>query len=184
MQKIVVSVLGVDRPGIVAGISLILSEHGCNIEDVSQTILQTEFACIYVISTPDDVSREQLHSALQEGLRPLGLHVVVKALEPAPSGAPSRPGEPFVVTTIGPDRIGLVAGIAELMARFGVNITNLKAVFRGGSHPYNNIMIYEVDIPAETDQQAFRDALHKKAEELGLDLSLQHRNIFEAINRI
>ena len=70
------------------------------------------------------------------------------------------------------------------MARFGVNITSLKAVFRGGDDPRRNTMIYEVDVPLAIDQHAFRDSLRKKADNLGLDLSIQHRNIFEAIHRM
>jgi glycine cleavage system transcriptional repressor len=45
-------------------------------------------------------------------------------------------------------------------------------------------MIYEVDVPAATDQQALATELRNKAESLHLEISIQHRNIFEAINRI
>lgn len=52
MKKFVLSVIGQDKPGILARISTILFSHGCNIEDVSQTILQTEFASIFVVLNP------------------------------------------------------------------------------------------------------------------------------------
>ena len=70
------------------------------------------------------------------------------------------------------------------MLLLSVNITSLKAVFRGGDDPSRNTMIYEVDVPLEIDQHAFRDSLWKKADALGLDLSIQHRDIFKAIHRI
>lgn len=92
--------------------------------------------------------------------------------------------EPFVITTKGPDCQGLVAGISAVIAGHGVNITNLQAVFKGGDEPGDNIMIYEVDIPIDTDQQALYRDLREKAESLKLDISIQHRNIFETINRI
>ena len=41
MQKFALSILGQDRPGIVAGVAEILADSGCNIEDLSQTILQS-----------------------------------------------------------------------------------------------------------------------------------------------
>jgi glycine cleavage system transcriptional repressor len=41
-----------------------------------------------------------------------------------------------------------------------------------------------VDIPIETDQQALREALREKARALSLDISIQHKRIFEAINRV
>jgi glycine cleavage system transcriptional repressor len=45
-------------------------------------------------------------------------------------------------------------------------------------------MIYEVDVPLDMDQQKLRQALQVKAQELELQISIQHKNIFEAINRI
>jgi glycine cleavage system transcriptional repressor len=89
-----------------------------------------------------------------------------------------------VITTKGPDRKGLVAAITEIIARYGVNVTNLQAVFKGGDDPNSNIMIYEVDIPAGIDQQGLYTDLRAKATALSLQISIQHRNIFEAINRI
>jgi glycine cleavage system transcriptional repressor len=47
MNKAILSVLGQDRPGIVAAISKILFQQNCNIENVSQTSLQSEFAGIH-----------------------------------------------------------------------------------------------------------------------------------------
>jgi glycine cleavage system transcriptional repressor len=89
-----------------------------------------------------------------------------------------------VITTKGPDRKGLVAGISEVIARHGVNITNLQAVFKGGADPGDNIMIYEVDVPDAVELQSLSGDLRARAESLGLDISIQHRNIFEAIHRI
>ena len=183
MKKIVISILGYDRPGIVAAVSKILFEQRCNIEDISQTILQTEFAGIFIASMPEGMSEGDLLAGLRERLEPLGLAVLVKEMQHAAGWEPSE-SEPFVITTIGPDRLGLVAGITEVLAGFGVNIANLKAVFRGGENPSHNVMIYEVDIPVKIDQMGFRSLLHARAAELGLDISLQHRDIFEAVHRV
>jgi glycine cleavage system transcriptional repressor len=183
MNKIIVSVLGHDRPGIIAAVSEVLFLSGCNIEDVSQTILQTEFAGVFIASRPDSLTTEELIGRLCEKLDPMGLSVLIRKMESAGIWGPP-PSEPFVITTMGPDRPGLVAGITELLARFGVNISNLKAIFRGGDNPHENTMIYEVDIPVAVDQNSFREALYDRGRELNLDVSLQHREIFEAIHRI
>jgi glycine cleavage system transcriptional repressor len=92
--------------------------------------------------------------------------------------------EPFVITTSGPDAKGLVARITAVIARYQVNVTNLQAVFKGGSEPGDNIMIYEVDVPTHIDQQRFRQDLQDQAAALGLRLTIQHRDIFSAMNRI
>lgn len=184
MHKSILSVLGNDRPGIIATVARTLMQLDCNIENVSQTILQTEFAGIFIVSMPPDLSLDVLQKDLQNALAAIDLQVHVKPLQQELSGFTATDIEPFVITTKGPDRIGLVARISEVIADYGVNVTNLQAVFKGGDDPGNNIMIYEVDIPTEIDQQAFYRSLREKAAELGLEISIQHRNIFETINRI
>ncbi len=184
MNKVIITILGQDRPGIVASSARILAEQDCNIENVSQTILQNEFTGIFIVSMPPDLSLESLRTRLQTGLSAMDLRVHAKALAPPEPLFSPESSEPFVITTRGPDRKGLVAGISEIIAAYGVNITNLQAVFKGGSDPMANIMIYEVDVPADIDQQAFQRDLKQRAVSLALDIDIQHRNIFEVLNRI
>jgi glycine cleavage system transcriptional repressor len=77
-----------------------------------------------------------------------------------------------------------VAKITRIIANYGVNVTNLQAVFRGGDNPFDNMMIYEVDVPTDIDQHAFHRDLRQQAAELELIVSIQHQKIFEAINRV
>jgi glycine cleavage system transcriptional repressor len=184
MNKAILSVLGRDRPGIVASVSRVLFDQNCNIENVSQTMLQTEFAGIFVVSMPNGMTSDELHRVLDSRLSPLGLTVLTKPCEHGEDHCIVGPCEPFVITTKGPDRKGLVANISEVIARHGVNITNLQAMFKGGDDPGDNIMIYEVDVPMAVDQQALAQDLRSKAQALQLDIIIQHRNIFEAIHRI
>jgi glycine cleavage system transcriptional repressor len=184
MNKAILSVLGQDRPGIVALITGVLFRKQCNIENVSQTILQSQFAGIFVVSIPADLSMQALENGLSDEMRELDLSVQVKPVLPPDVPATPQENEPFIITTKGPDRTGLVAGITEIIARYGANITNLQAVFKGGDAPGDNIMIYEVDIPLNVDPKTLDNDLRQRARELSLDISIQHRNIFEAINRI
>lgn len=49
MTKAVVSVLGKDKPGIIASISACLAENKVNIRDISQTIVQDYFTMIMLV---------------------------------------------------------------------------------------------------------------------------------------
>ena len=184
MPKAILSILGQDRPGIVATVSKVLYEQNCNIENVSQTTLQSEFAGIFIVSMPQELFAETLHQHLTPHMTPLGLDVHITLLESTTAAVTPSQSEAYIITTRGPDRKGLVAGISEVIARFEGNITNLQAVFKGGDDPGDNIMIYEVDLPAHTDQQVLYQELKKRANELSLEIDMQHRQIFEAINRI
>jgi len=181
MKKIAVSVLGPDRPGIIATVAKVLYGQGCNLEDISQTILQNEFIGIFIASVDNSSDDGSVLAALRDAISPLQLFV---HLRPLSAAAPEAFGDSFIITTVGPDRPGLVAGITEVLARYGVNITNLKAVSKGESDGRRYIMIYEVDIPAATDYHVIRAALYDRAGSLGLDINLQHREIFEQIHRV
>jgi glycine cleavage system transcriptional repressor len=184
MKKFIISVLGQDRPGIIAAVSEVFSRQDYNIEEVSQTILQNQFSCFFVVTGPEDASPGQLVEALKNGTSPFALLFHARELdEDAPAMRPED-YEPFVVTTRGPDRKGLIAGITSVFAEHGVNVAQLRAVLRPGDDKLGNTMIYEVDVPVQTDQKELRDALCLKAGELGQEISIQHRNIFETMNRV
>lgn len=184
MHKMIISVLGEDRPGIIAAVTKVIFERDFNIEDVSQTILQNQFSGIFIATGPKSVSAHDLRRAFEEATGGFDLHFHVRQLASVEITWTSCACEPFIITTRGPDRKGLVAGVTAMLARHNVNVTQLRAVFRGGEDPGRNVMIYEVDIPLDVDLQALRRDLRDKGETLDLQISMQHKNIFEAINRI
>ncbi|MBC7932486.1 MAG: ACT domain-containing protein [Rubrivivax sp.] len=47
-DRLIVSVFGVDNPGIVAGVAQILAEAECSIIDINQTVVQGKFAMVIV----------------------------------------------------------------------------------------------------------------------------------------
>ncbi|HEV7681305.1 MAG TPA: ACT domain-containing protein [Pyrinomonadaceae bacterium] len=50
-ERMIISVFGVDHPGIVAGVAQILAEAGCTIVDINQTVVQGKFAMIVIANT-------------------------------------------------------------------------------------------------------------------------------------
>src|SRR5687768_3383525 len=49
--RMIISVFGMDHPGIVAGVSQILAEAGCSIVDINQTVVQGKFAMVIIANT-------------------------------------------------------------------------------------------------------------------------------------
>ena len=50
-DRLIISVFGVDHPGIVAGVSQILADTGCSIVDINQTVVQGKFAMVIIAKT-------------------------------------------------------------------------------------------------------------------------------------
>ena len=74
-DRLVVSVFGVDHPGIVAAVSQILAEAGCSIVDINQTVVQGKFAMVIVA----DISRaRETAAALKERFRREGERLGVR----------------------------------------------------------------------------------------------------------
>lgn len=68
-SRMVISVFGLDHPGIVAGVSQILAEAGCSIVDINQTVVQGKFAMVII----GDTSRARESAAeLKERLKLAG----------------------------------------------------------------------------------------------------------------
>ena len=47
-DRLIISVFGVDHPGIVAGVAQILAEADCSIVDINQTVVQGKFAMVII----------------------------------------------------------------------------------------------------------------------------------------
>jgi len=68
-DRMIISVFGLDHPGIVAGVSQILAEAACSIVDINQTVVQGKFAMVII----GDTSRARESTAdLKERLRKAG----------------------------------------------------------------------------------------------------------------
>ena len=50
-SRMIISVFGLDHPGIVAGVAQILAESACSIIDINQTVVQGKFAMVIIADT-------------------------------------------------------------------------------------------------------------------------------------
>ena len=73
--RMIISVFGLDHPGIVAGVSQILAEAGCSIIDINQTVVLGKFAMVIIA----DTTRARENTAeLKERLRRAGEQLGVR----------------------------------------------------------------------------------------------------------
>jgi ACT domain-containing protein len=68
-DRLIVSVFGVDHPGIVAGVAQILAESGCSIADINQTVVQGKFAMVIIA---DSTNSNAPVATLKERFRAAG----------------------------------------------------------------------------------------------------------------
>ena len=74
-ERMVISVFGLDHPGIVAGVSQILGDASCSIIDINQTVVQGKFAMVIIADTSR--AREST-TELKDRLRSAGQNLGVR----------------------------------------------------------------------------------------------------------
>ena len=74
--RIIISVFGIDHPGIVAGVAEILSAAQCSIVDINQTVVQGKFAMVIIANAArSQTSIAELKDRLRSEGEQLGVHI-------------------------------------------------------------------------------------------------------------
>lgn len=178
MQKTyVISILARDTVGIVADIALSISRLQGDIADLRQSVLRGYFTMILLATFPEDASTDAILTALRSPARQLNIQPAEDATPPT---AESIPHNAYVLTASGRDCIGFVASVATFCAKHNINILDLSTTRANGDY----IMNLLVDLSQAAPLVTVRWHLQRFAEESGLQIVLQHHDIFKATNDI
>lgn len=81
-DKIIITVSGADKVGIVAKVATMLAENNVNIEDIKQTLMQGHFVMFMLCSiAQSDKSLIELQTVLKDGCNKMGMEVWVQRKE-------------------------------------------------------------------------------------------------------
>lgn len=83
-----------------------------------------------------------------------------------------------VITVLGCDRVGIIAGVTAVLAESGTNILDISQTLMGEIFT----MIMMVD--ASMDIRELQEKLSAKGKELGVEVRLQREDIFQSMHRI
>ena len=164
MTSLAITVVGHDRPGIIAQAAEVLSRCGMNLEDSSMTLLRGHFAMTLICAGEANVA--QIEAALQS-LKNGSLDVTVREVPEEPDLPPL--GSTYLVTVHGADRLGIVARLASVIAEAGGNITDLTTRLSGTLY----VLLAEVDLPRSTNVAALQASLAEVSAELGVETSMR-----------
>lgn len=161
---IAVTAVGNDRPGIVAGVSRVLFESGCNLEDATSTILRGHFSMMLIVSAPPELAAGDLEVKLAPVAEELGLSITARAVEEADvEVAPAT----HMVSVYGADQPGIVYHVTKELAESDLNITALSSrVLGSSSEPVYALML---EVVADDRLESGVDRLRKQ---LGMDVTV------------
>ncbi|WP_370290377.1 glycine cleavage system protein R [Nocardioides sp.] len=159
-----VTVLGHDRPGIIAETTAGLAGLGLNIEDSTMTLLRGHFAMMLLCRGAVGAA------AIEAALAPLAgdeLDVAVRPVR-ADAGAASS-GSGWVLTVHGGDRPGIVSEVIREVAAVGGNITDLTTRLSGELY----LLVAEIALPAGVDDAELASGIAAAAQRVGVTASLR-----------
>jgi len=159
-----VTVVGNDRPGIVAAVTQVLYDAGCNLLDASSTILHGHFSMMLIVLAPDGLAPEELESRLSPVGDEMHLRITVRSVgEAATEVTPAT----HMVSVYGADQPGIVFKVTQLLAESGVNITALSSrVIGSDDQPVYALML---EVVAQDDVASQVNALR---EQLNMDVTV------------
>lgn len=124
-SKYLLTVVGEDRPGIVARLTAVLVKHESNLEESRMAILGGEFAAIILISASADADKLNSLNKDLAALQKEGITVTCKATKSNISDRFS--GHTWYhITLEGADHEGIVYKVAQLLRDRSINIQSLE----------------------------------------------------------
>jgi glycine cleavage system transcriptional repressor len=159
-----ITVLGHDRPGIIAETTAALARLGLNIEDSTMTLLRGHFAMMLI--TDGAAGSGEIESALAGLTEGGALAVTVRAV---PVESATARGSAYLLTVHGGDRPGIVSSVIAEVARVGGNVTDLTTRLAGELY----VLLAECDLPESVDASALEASIKTVAAGLGVDASLR-----------
>jgi glycine cleavage system transcriptional repressor len=132
------TVVGEDRPGIVAKLTHALFEGGCNLGEASMIRLGGSFTVMLMVKYSG--SEKLLSELIEPVIDSLGLHQHIDIMD---GGLHQHQVPDARVTVFGADRAGIVAQVTGVLAEAGLNILDLESDVGGSDDKPIYIMIIE-----------------------------------------
>lgn len=168
MRHLVLTVIGDDRPGLVAALADTVTAHGGNWERSQLARLEGKFAGIVVVGVPDDQADELLAATRTVADLEIAVH------RASDDTADDAEATHLIIGVLGNDRPGIVRELSSVLGANGLSIESMttgtrEAPMAGGllfeAH-------FEVRVPAGTDLVTVRAELERLAAELLVDLGI------------
>ncbi len=172
-QKFIMTAFGKDRPGIVADVSQLVYENGCNLEDSTMALMADQFTIMLLLAGQGNDLEERLSNACRRLEIEKGVSAFLRRVDDsAPQAAGARTTR--TVHVEGLDKAGIVYRISRFLADRGVNIVTLDS--RMNFTPESGAAIYSmkisVHVPEDVSLDELADGLSEIGDQLNVDVSI------------
>jgi glycine cleavage system regulatory protein len=169
--RLVISVIGTDRPGLVETVANLVAEHGGNWLESRMCRLGGEFAGILRL----DIAKER-HAELETALRELEAQGLTATLRVDSGGIDHVDEERMIAfEMVGPDRPGIVKQMSAALAAKGVNVEEFSSEClsapMSGERLFNAHVL--IQVPDGCDPYELVDIIEQIGEDLGMEIDFE-----------
>lgn len=192
-ELILISITGVDRPGITAAVTRTLAKFNANVLDIGQAVIHDALSLGMLVDISGHAAGvEVVQEAVQHTIAELG-NLAVRFLhinEASYAGWVGRQGKPRHIVTLLARKITAyqISRLAEVVVSYGLNIDKINRL--SGRIPLeslgnNSQVAIEFSLRGPVaDLTSLRSDFMKLANELDVDIAYQQDNVFRRHRRL
>ncbi|MCW2512310.1 MAG: phosphoserine phosphatase SerB [Mycobacterium sp.] len=177
--SVLITVTGVDQPGVTSALFEVLSRHKVELLNVEQVVIRNRLTLGVLVAGPDDIAGgAALRDEVTAAIRGVGLDVTIERSDDLPVlGEPSTHSIVVLGRPITAEAFGVVA---REVAALGVNIDFIRGV---SDYPVTGLEL-RVSVPPGGAYGQLQSALARVAVAEGVDIALEDYSLSRRAKRL
>ena len=178
-MSVLITVTGVDQPGVTSALFEVLSRHKVDLLNVEQVVIRNRLTLGVLVAGPDDVAGgAALRDEVTAAIRDVGLDVTIERSDDLPVlGEVSTHSIVVLGRPITAEAFGVVAG---QVAALGVNIDFIRGV---SDYPVTGLEL-RVSVPPGAAYGQLQTALARVAVDESVDIALEDYSLSRRAKRL
>ena len=188
---LLITISGEDHPGVTAGVTAILAQHGVNVLDIGQAVIHATLSMGLLVEVPRHCDQEAVVAQVQAQLEQQGMQARINPVSPESYArwVEAQGRARFIITLLARKiTADQIARVTEVVSRHGLNIDGINRL--SGRIPLGELpdlskasVEFSVRGPL-ADSGAFRRDLLEVAGALDVDLAFQQDNMYRRNRRL
>lgn len=177
--SVLITVTGVDQPGVTSALFEVLSRHKVDLLNVEQVVIRNRLTLGVLVAGPDDIAGgAQLRDEVTSAIRAVGLDVTIERSDDL--AVLAEPSTHTIVVLGRPITAEAFGVVAREVAALGVNIDFIRGV---SDYPVTGLEL-RVSVPPGAAYGQLQTALARVAAAEGVDIALEDYSLSRRAKRL
>ncbi|ABK69880.1 MULTISPECIES: phosphoserine phosphatase SerB [Mycobacteriaceae] len=178
-SSLLITVTGVDQPGVTSALFEVLSRHKVELRNVEQVVIRGRLTLGVLVAAPSDVADgDDLRRDVEAAIHGVGLDVAIERSDDLP--VMREPSTHTIVVLGRPITAEAFGVVARAVADLGVNIDFIRGV---SDYPVTGLEL-RVSVPAGAAYGQLQQALATVAANEGVDIALEDYTLSRRAKRL